>query len=282
MAAALAASVAAAPLDRVPRHEPSLKEVVRRMAAYADSYGEKASIFVATERYTQDVTSNDPGSVDHRVTVGDFAIVKVKSRPEWIGLRDVFEVDGVRVGDHQGRLIEVLTSASGTMDEARQLSDESARFNIGPIFRNFNVPTTALFFFTADNVDRFKFSRKGSAGDGIWEIAFRETSHPTLIRTPEGESVPTEGSVWVAAETGTVVRTDVHMRQFGPPGPANSRGTGAAEIDVTYAPIPALDMWLPATMNESYEGSRGMAWQRMVTEARYSDYRQFQTSGRIK
>ena len=34
-----------------------------------------------------------------------------------------------------------------SMDEARRLSDESARFNIGPIVRNFNVPTAALFFF---------------------------------------------------------------------------------------------------------------------------------------
>ena len=51
---------------------------------------------------------------------------------------------------------------------------------------------------------------------------------------------------------------------------------------MSYRRVHALDMWLPDTMTESYEGSRGAAWQRIVTEARYTDYRQFQTSVRIK
>ena len=41
-------------------------------------------------------------------------------------------------------------------------------------------------------------------------------------------------------------------------------------------------MWLPDTLTEAYEGSRGSAWDRTTSEARYSDYRQFQTSARIE
>jgi hypothetical protein len=272
------ASIAAPPLSA---DEPSLKDVLRRMSAYVQAYGEKASIVVATERYTQHVNAVRPTSMEHRVTVADFAIVKAEGLGGWVGFRDVVEVDGARVTDHQDRLLQVLSASSG-MDEARRLSDESARFNIGPILRNFNVPTTALFFFRPENLDRFKFTRKSAGQDGTWEIAFRETDRPTLIRTPEGGSVPSEGSVWVSAADGTVVRTRMRMTAFGAPGAVNVRGSGSAQIDVTYRRVAALDMWLPETMTESYEGSRGPAWDRTTTEARYTDYRQFQTSVRIK
>jgi hypothetical protein len=262
--------------------EPSLKDVVRRMGAYVQSYGEKASLVVATERFTQQVTGSRPAPIDHRETVADFAIVKAEGFGGWVGFRDVVEVDGARITDHQDRLLQVLSASTGSIDEARRLSDESARFNIGPILRNFNVPTTALFFFRPQNLDRFKFTRKKAAQDGIWEIAFRETERPTLIRTPEGRSVPSEGSVWVNAADGTVVRTRLRMTEIGMSGGVSPRDSGSAQIDVTYRRVAALDMWLPETMTESYEGSRGAAWDRTTTEARYSEYRQFQTSVRIK
>jgi hypothetical protein len=278
--AALLGIASMAPL--LSADEPSLKDVVRRMGAYVQSYGEKASIVVATERFTQQVTGSRPAPIDHRETVADFAIVKAEGFGGWVGFRDVVEVDGARIGDHQDRLLQVLSASSGSLDEARRLSDESARFNIGPILRNFNVPTTALFFFRPQNLDRFKFTRKKAAQDGIWEIAFRETERPTLIRTPEGRSVPSEGSVWVNAADGTVVRTRLRMTEIGMSGGMNPRDSGSAQIDVTYRRVAALDMWLPETMTESYEGGRGATWDRTTTEARYSEYRQFQTSVRIK
>jgi hypothetical protein len=264
--------------------EPSLEDVVRRMGAYVRTYGEKASIVVATERFTQHVNGSRPVPIDHRVTVADFAIVKAEGLGGWVGFRDVVEVDGARITDHQDRLLQVLSASSGGIDEARRLSDESARFNVGPILRNFNVPTTALFFFRPQNLDRFKFTRKKAAQDGIWEIAFRETDRPTLIRTPEGRSVPSEGSVWVNAADGIVVRTRLRMgmTEIGMPRSMNARDSGSAQIDVTYRRVAALDMWLPETMTESYEGSQGASWERTTTEARYSEYRQFQTSVRIK
>ncbi len=254
------------------------------MSAYAETYGEKASIVVATERYTQNVNGSRPPSMDHRVTVADFAIVKARGPyGEWVGFRDVVEVDGARLTDREDRLIKLLTASAGSLDEARRLSAESARFNIGPFLRNVNVPTTALFFFRPENLRRFKFTRKSVRQDGTWEIAFRETERPTLIRTPDGGgSVPSAGSVWVNGADGTVVRTRLRMTLFGSPANTSPRESGSAEIDVSYRRVHALDMWLPDTMTESYEGSRGAAWPRLVTEARYTDYRQFQTSVRIK
>jgi hypothetical protein len=279
IAALLGIAVVTGP--RTAADEPSLKEVVRRMGAYVQAYGDKASIVVATEGYTQEVRASDQAAPERRITVADFAIVKAEGFGGWVGFRDVVEADGARIPDRQGRLLRVLSASSGSTDEARRLSDESARFNIGPIVRNFNVPTAPLFFFRPDSLDRFKFTRKRVEPGGIWEIAFRETERPTLIRTPEGQSIPSEGSVWVNAADGTVVRTSLRMNKFAAAGNAK-REFSSAQVDVTYARVAALDMWLPETMKESYEANRGPLVDRVTAEARYSDYRQFQTSVRIK
>jgi hypothetical protein len=260
--------------------DDSVKEVVRRMAAYVDRYGERASIVVATERYTQRVKSGAQAAARERNTVADFAIVKAQGFGGWVGFRDVVEADGVRISDHEDRLLRVLENVTGSFDEAKRLSDESARFNIGSIARNFNVPTAALFFFGRDNLERFKFTRKSAAG-GLWEVAFRETAHPTLVRTPEGRSIPSEGTVWVSGADGTVVRTRIHM-SFAARGSGFSSSSVEAEIEVTYTHVPAVGLWLPAAMTESYEMVRGSTRERITTEAKYSDYRVFQTSGRIK
>lgn len=262
--------------------EPSVKDVVGRLGAYVQAYGEKASIVVATERYTQHASGSRATVPDRRLTVADFAIVRAEGPGGWVGFRDVIEVDGTPITDRRDRLVQTLSASAGSMDEARRLSDESARFNIGPVLRNFNVPTTALFFFRPENLDRFKFSRKSVEQDGTWEIAFRETARPTLIRTPEGDSVPSAGSLWVNAGDGTVVRTRMRMTEFGPQDTASRRVSGSALIDVTYRRVAALEMWLPDTMTESYEGRRADVWVRITSEARYSDYRQFQTAVRIK
>jgi hypothetical protein len=250
------------------------------MGDYVQSYGEKASIVVATERYTQHVSNSRRTTPQERLTVADFAIVKAEGFGGWVGFRDVVEADGARIADHEDRLLQVLQSSYGSMDEARRLSDESARFNIGPIVRNFNVPTTALFFFTPANLQRFKFTRKAIAADGTWDIAFRETMRPTLIRTPEGRPVATEGTLRVNGQTGTIVRTTLRMSELGVP--PDSHGSGAAEIDVTYRLVPSVEMWLPEKMTEAYEVVRGAMWERTTAEAGYSEYRVFQTSVRIK
>ena len=281
MTAALAA-IAAVRLVAAGADEPSLKDVLRRMSAYVQTYGEKASIVVATERYTQRLNADGRTAPEERITIADFAIVRARGFGGWVGFRDVLEADGARIAGHTDRLLKVLANVSGSWDEAQRLSDESARYNIGPIARNFNVPTAALFFFSPQNLDRFKFTKRSAAGDGTMEIAFRETERPTLVRTPEGRSVPSEGSVWVHASDGTVVRTLMRMKEFGQGTAAFPRDAGTAHVDVLYARVPDIDMWLPAIMTESYVVPRGASSARITTEAKYSDYRVFQTFGRIK
>jgi hypothetical protein len=277
----LAAMLAGALAPAAPADAPSVKDVMRRVGAYVDGYGEKASIVVATEQYSQQARSMRIGyePVARRL-VSDFAIVKIDALRGWQGFRDVLEVDGEQLPDRADRLVRLLTAAGGRYDEARQLSDESARFNIGSILRNFNVPTTALFFFSSGNLDRFKFSAKGVDASGIWEIAFRETWRPTLIRTPEGVPVPSEGSLWVNPADGTVVRTELRVAGFVRRGERGTKATG--RVDVTYSRVSDLDMWLPSAMDEDFETVRADGTETISGRALYSNYRQFRTMVRIK
>ena len=257
----------------------SVKDVVRRVESYVASYGEKASIVVGAERYEQKALGS--GSDERtRTLVSDFALVYADAIHGWLGFRDVREVDGRRLSDREDRLASVLMGSQGRFDEARRLSDESARFNIGSIQRNFNVPTTLLFFFVPENHDRFKFAARRVAGDGTWEIAFRETSTPTLIRTADGQSIRSAGTIWVQPDTGTIVRTRLDLDVV--LGRKTLAHHGRGSVDVVYQVVETMRMWLPRTMDEQFEASREGVWDRVSGHAEYSDYRTFTTSVRIK
>src|SRR5215471_10874875 len=178
LAASMPVGAARAPL--------SVKDVMRRVGAYVDAYGDKASIVVATERYEQRARASSKDREEARTLVSDFALVYADAIHGWMGFRDVIDVDGVAVRDREDRLARVLMASQGRFDEARRLSDEGARFNLGNVQRNFNVPTSALFFFVSENDDRFKFAARRVADDDTWEITFKETGKPTVIRTPNG------------------------------------------------------------------------------------------------
>ena len=265
--ALLCAIATAAPL--------SIKDVMRRVGAYVDAYGERTSIVVATEHYRQRSEGSRGASRGERTLVSEFAVVQVDAG--WQGFRDVLEVDGQPLLDRDNRLVRALLSDPGRFVEARRLSNESARYNIGTIERNFNIPTAALFFFASEHLDRFKFSAKDPE-DGAWRIAWNETSRPTFIRSPEGTSIPAEGEVWVNPADGTILRTVMT---------ANTRGRnkekGTARVDVRYQFVAAIGRWMPVSMKEEFSVDLpGDWWEKITAEAEYSNYRKFTTSGRVK
>ena len=68
-----------------------------------------------------------------------------------MGFRDVFQVDGRAIRDHEDRLMKLVTQpASDSIAQAKRMADESARFNLGSIVRTINMPTLALMFLRSD------------------------------------------------------------------------------------------------------------------------------------
>jgi hypothetical protein len=154
----------------------------------------------------------------------------------WSGFRDVIEVDGRRIGDRRNRLQALFTEGSPDAREARRIADESARFNLGPARRNFNEPTATLFFMMPSTQSRFVFSRKGEVSiDGVhvWEIAFKETRRPTLIRTTDGRDVPSQ------ARFGSSRRTVPSFVR----GSASADSRGRTAVPHSRRPSPAMPGW---------------------------------------
>lgn len=285
-----AAIVLAAAPTRAQGTPPSLEDVLKRVGAYVAAYGEKASLIVGVEKYTQSLTFEGANEMQRpRRLVAEFAIVKAAGG--WVGFRDVVEVNGEKVADRRDRLMSILTDASADAAQVTKIANESARYNVGPVSRNFNVPTAALFFFQPENIPRFTFTKKGTKktdGVEVWEIDFKETKAPSMIVTRAGVDVPMVGTLWVVPDDGTVVRTRMVMRNFAdqmtspvqgapsarppvnpntPTGGREALNSGlmgetldwkridsSADVDVTYERHDTIGLWLPAKMTEVYAG----------------------------
>jgi hypothetical protein len=313
--------VLASSVTSAQKSEPTLEQVMERVGQYVASYGEKAAVVVASEKYSQSVLVEGADMGRPRELKAEFAIVRVAGGA-WTGYRDVIEVEGQPVQDRKDRLVSLVTNAEGDASELIRIANEGARFNIGPVSRNFNVPTAAMFFFLPSEHARFTFTRKGSRkieGIDTWEIEFRETKRPTLVMTRAGQDVPIEGTLHVKPDDGTVVRTRFKMRNFAdidaapeqqapaqraPDNPASNNGgreainrslptpsissskmESEADIEVTFAKPPGIELWFPATMVELYQGPIKVkvtpVMARATTRAKYSDFRQFNTSIKI-
>jgi hypothetical protein len=265
-------------------------EVLRSVGDYVGQYGGQASLLVAVEHYSQTVTrlqniaetrGRSSMSVISRMPAGkrrlvsEFALMpNASASGGWLGYRDVMEVDGKPVADRGGRLQALFRSGTPDLQAARRIADEGARYNIGSVSRNFNVPTTVLFFFHAGNLSRFTFRRSGRERiDGVdtLVIDFREERTPTLIMNSSGKDVPASGTLWVNPVDGVVVRSRLELREFDS---AGSRAT----VDVVYRKDPAVGMWVPSRMTERYTAGT----ETTTTVATYTDFKRFQTSVKIK
>ena len=282
-------ATAPSPPARADGRDPAIDDVLQRLGRYVAGYGQQASIIIGVEHYEQRLLSPTGSEVSRRQSTAEFALVKTGDAMGWAGFRDVIEVDGRRIGNRQNRLQTLFRSGSPDAGEARRIADESARFNLGPVRRNFNEPTAALFFLTPSLQSRFAFTRKGESsvnGVNVWEVEFKEKSRPTLIRTTGGGDVPSQGTIWVVPSDGTVVRTRLTI---------SGSGRSGSSIDVTYARDERLGLWLPETMKERHEADIVEAGRSaygatialarttvVVGTAIYSDFKRFETSATVK
>jgi hypothetical protein len=271
---------------------PALDPDIVKMGEYVAGYGEKASVIVAIEKYTQSINMPEARVPTRpRQLVAEFAIVKAEG--QWVGYRDVVEVNGQKVSDRRDRLMTLLTDGAPTSSAIMAIANESARYNIGPVVTNINVPTTTMFFFVPENLPRFAFTKVGAKkveGVQTVEYTFKETKTPTLVAKRDGTNVPLEGSVWIVPGEGTIVRTRLRVRGFADTTTTNLQSTpsgrpavnpntptggreaiqqsqmggdlmdqrdvkSVADIEVTYARDDKLGLWLPSKMSEQYEGS---------------------------
>jgi hypothetical protein len=259
---------------------------------YVAAYEAQSSGLVAEERYQQKVYRFQQSTVvtgwvtgnngrepltnvkgewvlaEQRDLRSDYLLVQAPGMEHWLPFRDVFEVDGKKVRDHDTRLQKLFLEAPSTaVQRAREILAESARYNIGFVDRNLNLPTFALAFLAPSNQRRFAFRKRGEsvvAGVRTWELAYREQASPTFVRNG-AQDLPAEGVVWIDPLVGRVVQTLMRIKL----------DQATLEITVTYGPnAKAGGVWVPVEMKEAYTGVE----RKLECSATYSNIRRFQVT----
>jgi len=248
---------AASPPPALPTHSTELAELLRRVGDYVAEYERSFSDLLAEETYAQRMAGLrydervkgwvTACTVCRRTTRADLVFVRLAGEIPWASYRDVFEVDGHEVREHEQRLLKLLSKPSAdAQEQARQILAASAAYNIGPVKRTVNLPTLPLLFLLPRNQERFDFrlgARRMIGTTQAVELVFRETSRPTFVRGPQDADLPAQGRFWVDAARAAVVRSEVEF-DFG--------AEAEARVTTDYRPEPALAMWVPAEMREHF------------------------------
>jgi hypothetical protein len=254
--------------------QAGLPAVLARAATYVQTFYNEFGSVVAEERYEQEIrpavgsnkVARRASGPTRTVLVSDFLLVQIPGE-QWLPFRDVFERDGRPVRDRQDRLTALFLSApASALDQARTIMNESARYNIGDVSRNINIPTFPLQFLSAALQPQFTFSERKRDDAESRVIEYREVGRPTLIRTTNDRDIPAEGRFWIDEETGTVKRSELTAVDT----------SVEARITVTYQWDETIGSWAPARMEERYKGHEAASEVRGV--ATYAKFRRFKVT----
>jgi hypothetical protein len=246
---------------RALAQEPTMAAVLDRLHQYLRGYAEVVPATIAIERYTQRV-----GRYERIELESEFGIVQVPNNPQWLGFRDVIKRNGEPIEGRDERLAALFENLTVTaIEQARRISDESARFNIGPLRRSINDPALVLELLDGRNAHRMRMQKVREVTTRnipAWIVRFRETGRPTLVRSSTLGDIPANGQAWIDPSTGRLLQVQATIGAI----------SGVrCEVDVIFDRVPEIEFSVPARMIERcYDGA-------FVQEgdAFYSDYRKF-------
>jgi hypothetical protein len=277
--AALGVAARAEPQSAPPSAPVPLDIALERTAAYIDLFVERFGNVVSEERYRQEAVPSIRASqlggrggmasvppTQRRTLRSDFLLVKPADSLDWFPFRDVYEVDGSVIRDREGRLAKLfLKQAVGALDQARQIAQESSRYNIGDVVRTINNPVIALAFLERSYQKRFAFTMgkaDPSIGPTAWILEYKEQQRPTLIRGYGDGDLITRGRAWIDITTGAVLKTEFLIDD----------ALISARVTTTFKPDQRLQINVPAEMEEDYKPSSGG---HISGKATYGRFRQF-------
>lgn len=251
---------------------PSQEALLKRAAETIIRYCDQLTNIVAEESYTQRIIYSDGTPGMRRAMVSDFLFVWIPKERSWVEFRDVFRVDGTPVRDRQERIEELFLKSEGESEAmTKEIRDESARYNIGGIRRNINVPTMVLRALMPTEQGRFHFWKDGEGEvDGVKTtiVRFEELSSPTLVRDPAArQDIFSTGTFWIQPETGQVIRSEMAVADIGE--------TMRGRITVDYKFVREIGTWAPVVMREYYDQPPLPSRRRVIGLATYDNFRRF-------
>lgn len=253
-----------------------------RLDNYLLDYEPRLSSVVADERMTQRdgpsrfANSQTAEPTRNREIISEVAFIGLPGNAGWLGFRRVVKVNGKMLADPGASLSVLLTDgAADDYDQARLLLSESARHNLGGA-RTTNLPNLPLEFLHPRNRHRLHHRLDGMEkirGINTARMVFEEHSTPTMIQRPEGGDTLSLVSAWIELDSGRLLRAQVKTRDV---------RIGVLPFDqviwVDFRPDEKLGMLVPYEMKEEFFAGR---FREGTGTARYSNYRQFRTAGRM-
>jgi hypothetical protein len=276
-------------LGQTPQADPTVDALVSAAASYVTEYQRTLTAVLADEMSTQRIMSQhplDPKMPTDRRMKSETFFMFVSPGDTWMAIRDVTEIDGKKLTERPD-LTKQLASLPPAI-VASTFKSYNSRYNIGRTYRNFNEPTLGLSVLSAPYFSNFDFDLKSfdRRRNGLATLSFREHGTETLLRDLLLRPVKSTGEITIEAATGRVHRSVLKATIGGLP-------DVKVELVTTYAADPKLGIWVPTTFRESYQSgsvipdaktrvSIGASDEWIIAESKYSNFRRFETSSRIK
>jgi hypothetical protein len=249
-----------------------LDAVLDKAVDYVSAYARTFVGVVAEETYRQQVRGGRartdargfpveaPGQ--RRDLRSDLLLVRAPAGDRWMEFRDVFEVDGQPVRDRAERLAKLfLQPSASTQQQVDDITAASARYNIGGVNRNVNLPVLALTVLEPRNRAWFSFKGRNKSA-GQFELEYQEERSGTLIRTTGDRAMPSRGRFLIEIASGRVLTSELIVEDR----------TLRAQIDVVYGMEPAIGVSVPREMREKYTLADGSSIDGKATYARFRRY----------
>jgi hypothetical protein len=278
--------------------ESDLERTLRRLHEYLDAYEQRLSEVVAEEIYEQRVSRPGPRrrvemdatglpiaestrpptiEITERRLQSTVSFMRLPGGEAWLGMRTVRMLDGRKLDDGES-LLKILQESAGDLHvQANALVQATARHHLGKS-RSVNMPTLPLELLDRRHRERLTFRLGGDAsvrGVPTTRIQFTEKGPPTIIRGERDDRwVISRGVAWIDTASGALWRAQVYYRDYEPVRAAAPEGELLVEFDRNAA----LDLLVPERMREVFLVDSG----RGEGEARYSNYRRFSTSARVR
>ena len=256
----------------------SLELLLGRGGWYIFDFIEKFSNVVSEETYIQDSSVPMQSAVligragttaRNRILKADFLLVSVNTAQDWVPFRDVFEVDRQPIRDRDSRLAKLfLKPSEDSIEQAHRIQDESSRYNLGNMKRSVNSPVLGIVILQADFQKRFRYSlgkMDPKVGPGVWIIEYKEEARPSFVRGRSDLDLFAHGRLWVEAETGRLMKTEVLLDQ----------PTLRARITTSFRFDDRFGIAVPYEMQEEYKFDNGT---KVTAIATYDRFRRFDVS----
>jgi len=256
---------------------PDLDTVLSHAIHYVADYEAQLGNLIGEEDYIQNAAwagasgrySGATSQKKQRRLESDFLILQVGK--EWIGVRNVNKLDGFSVKRKVEDLQEIFDdSPAAVLKTLESIALESAKYNIGDVVRNTNLPTFALQVLRPHNLPRFRFEKAGEpkiGGVRTWAVNYQEIQSPSLIHDQDNHDEFAYGTLWIEPDTGRILKTELNL---------GGRGTGLllrTHMVVSYEENKKLAMLIPSLMLEHYETDNGHT---IDCRADYSRFHRFE------